>query len=236
MGLGQRSTATFLSIADGKIIRRVKEKTKTSIARKIARGPNAGNEVHEEHYHYIEGYIAGIAVKLPPKEHPEYGKKWNVTIIDGNEEFILQLDYSSGYSSAFLKSLPNVDFSQMVTLTPKMTMDGDKKRTTIFVNQGNQPIKWAWTKENPGELPPMKKMVFKGEEKWDDTDMMNYLEAVVEQHVVPAIKEYCPVRPGAASTAHLDKQTKETVETLDESQMEYDERNPPPPTGDDLPF
>jgi hypothetical protein len=183
MALGNNNSAIFLSIADGKIVRRFKEKTNNTAERTITKGPNAGKVVHEEKYAFVEGHITDIQTRTS-----EYGKTWNVTIDDGDESYILQMDYSGGYSSAFLKALPNVDFSQPVKLSPKMTIEGDKKKTTLFVNQGGTACKHAFTKDNPNGLPQMVQVKVKGVMTWDDSAMMEFFEQMVTNDILPKIK------------------------------------------------
>lgn len=185
MGLGNNNNAIFLNIADGKIIRRFQNATKDSVERTLTKGPNAGKVVHEEHYSFVEGMIVDISTK-----DSDYGKSWLVTIQDGNEKFVLQMDYSGGYSSAFLKALPNVDLSQKVKLSPKMTMEGDKKKTTLFINQGGTAAKHYFTKDNPNGLPQMVQKKVKGKLTWDDSDMMEFFENMVNTQILPQLKSY----------------------------------------------
>lgn len=185
MGLGNNNNAIFLNIADGKIIRRFPSKTKDSEERTIKKGPNAGKVVHEEHYSFVEGMITDIQTK-----DSEYGKSWLVTIEDNGEKFVLQMDYSGGYSSAFLKALPNVDLSSKVKLSPKMTQEGDKKKTTLFINQHGKAAKHAFTKDNPNGLPEMVQKKVKGKMQWDDSEMMEFFENMVNKEILPQLKSY----------------------------------------------
>jgi hypothetical protein len=185
MALGNNNNAIFLNIADGKIIRRFPNPTKDSKERVLTKGPNAGKIVHEEHYSFVEGLIIDIQTK-----DSDYGKSWIVVIQDGEEKYNLQMDYSGGYSSAFLKALPNVDLSSKVKLSPKMTIEGDKKKTTMFVNQHGQAAKHFYTKDQPNGLPQMKKIKVKGKEQWDDSDMMSFFENMVNTEILPKLKSY----------------------------------------------
>lgn len=185
MALGNNNNAIFLNIADGKIIRRFQNKTKDSIERTLTKGPNAGKVVHEEHYSFVEGLITDIQTK-----DSDYGKSWLVTLEDGGEKYVLQMDYSGGYSSAFLKALPNVDLSSKVKLSPKMTIEGDKKKTTLFVNQHGQAAKHFYTKENPNGLPQMVQKKVKGKMQWDDSEMMEFFEKMVNTEILPQLKSY----------------------------------------------
>ena len=167
MGAIQSNSAIYLSISDGKICRRVQSPTETSKERTT----KEGKIVHEEHYKGWTGFIKNVKV-----HDGEYGKRWMVEIQDENGTAYLQFNYSSGYAASFLKALPNVDLKRAVAITPNVTMVGDKKRTTIFLNQDNQPLKWFYTKDNPNGLPPMQKIKIKGVESWDDSEMLEFLE------------------------------------------------------------
>jgi hypothetical protein len=147
------------------------------------KGPNAGKVVHEEVYSFVEGLITDIQTK-----DSDYGKSWLVTIEDNGEKYILQMDYSSGYSSSFLKALPNVDISAKVKLSPKMTIEGDKKKTTLFINQHGTAAKHFYTKDNPNGLPQMVQKKVKGKMQWDDSEMMEFFENMVKNEILPKLK------------------------------------------------
>lgn len=183
MALGNNNNAIFLNIADGKIIRRFQNKTDNTKERTLSKGPNAGKIVHEESYSFVEGLITDIQTK-----ESEYGKSWLVTLEDDGEKYVLQMDYSSGYSSAFLKALPNVDLKSKVKISPKMTVEGDKKKTTLFINQHGAAAKHFFTKDNPNGLPPMVQKKVKGKLQWDDSEMMEFFESMVKEKILPQLK------------------------------------------------
>lgn len=167
MGAIQSNSAVYLSISDGKICRRVQSPTETSKERTT----KEGKIVHEEFYKGWFGMIKNV------KAHDsEYGRKWMVEVHDLTVTAILQFNYSSGYASSFLKALPNVDLNRAVAIKPNVTMIGDKKKTTIFLEQDGKAVKWFYTKDNPNGLPPMKLIKIKGVESWDDSEMLEYLE------------------------------------------------------------
>ena len=170
--INKNAALIFLTITDGRICRRVTSPTTTS----IERVNKVGNTVHEEYYQGWEGIITAITTK-----ESEYGKNWEVTLQDDDTTAILSMGYSSGYSAAFLKTLPNVDLSKPVTLSPKLTMNGDKKKAIMFVNQNGSAIKWAFTRDNPNGIPELKKIKVKGKDTWDDSDMMEFLENMVKE-------------------------------------------------------
>lgn len=179
MALGNSSSSIYLSIADGKIVRRFKESTANS----KQRTSKTGKIVHEESYDYVSGIITDISTK-----DSDYGKFWNVRLVDGSDVYTLQFQYSGGNASSFLKAIPNADLSKRITIKPRSEMNGDKKRTTVMLIQDGKIIKWKWTKDNPGDLPGLKKVKVKGVEQWDDSDMMEALEAYIDEHVKPKLK------------------------------------------------
>lgn len=179
MGAIQQSNAIFLTISNGQICRRVSAKTKDSKERTNKNGVL----VHEEYYKGWKGRITAIEVR----EHKEFGKFWNVTLTDDQGDAILQMNYSSGYSAAFLKMLPNVDLNSDVIITPKLTVEGDKKKTSLFITQHGKPLKRFYTRDNPNGLPELKKIRVKGKDQWDDSDIMEFLENMVNTEIIPKL-------------------------------------------------
>lgn len=200
MGAIQESNAIFLTISNGKICKKVPKKTAISVERVNKNGVT----VQEEYHKGWKGLITGIAVR----EHKEFGKFWNVTLTDDQGDAILQMNYSSGYANAFLKTLPNIDLSSDVVITPNLKMEGDKKKTTLFITQHGVPIKWAFTKDNPNGIPELKKIRVKGKDQWDDSDLMEFLEKMVTTEIVPKLP-----RLGSKAAAIIDEDIEpETLE------------------------
>lgn len=176
--LGTKDNVIYLSIADGKIVRRMKEPTVISKQRTT----KDGKVVHEELYDYVSGTITDISTR-----ENEYGKFWNVTLVDDlHTKYVLQFKYSGGNATSFLKSIPNADVTKPITIMPRIQMQGDKKRTSVILIQ-DQPIRWKWTKDNPGDVPQLRKIKVKGIEQWDDSDMMDYLETYLISHIKPKL-------------------------------------------------
>jgi hypothetical protein len=184
MALGNSNNAIFLGISNGKISRQFQTPTEKS----ISRVNKNGKTVHEEFYDFVEGKITDITTK-----DSDYGKFWCVTLQDDGDKYVLQFNYSSGYANGFLKTLPNVDMSSIVKLVPKATQEGDKTKTTLFINQNNEGLKWHYTKDAPNGLPPMVKVKVKGKETWDDSDAMEFLEAMARERVLEIVQaKYAP--------------------------------------------
>lgn len=180
MGLqSNQASGVFLSISNGKLVRQFKQATDKS----VSRVNKLGREVHEEFYDSLTGTITDVKTK-----ESEYGKFWVVSVKDNLTTHFLELKYSSGYAVSFLKALPNIDVTKLVTITPRLNVDGEKKSSVIFLNQNGKAIKHFWTKDNPGEMPQLKKIKVKGVETWDDTDRMEFLEDYVKTSILPKLK------------------------------------------------
>lgn len=183
MAVGSNSNAIYYSISDGKISRQFKEATANS----KERTNKNGRQVHEEFYDYIDGVITNIATK-----DSDYGKFWMITLSDGDQSQILQFNYSSGYANAFLKCLPNVNLTEKVKIIPSLKLEGDKKKTALFITQNGEPVKWYYTKDHPNGLPPLEQKKVKGKMIWDDSESMAFLEKMVMTEIAPKL-----VRAGA---------------------------------------
>ena len=101
--LGHNTTAIYLAVAYGKVVRRFKEPTATSKERIT----KTGKVVHEETYDYVQGHLTGIDTR-----ENEFGKFWMLQIADGPNKYILQFQYSGGNASSFLKAIPNADLTR----------------------------------------------------------------------------------------------------------------------------
>jgi hypothetical protein len=172
MGLNNnQSSSIYLQISNGKLVRSFSSPTPKS----VSRTNKVGKEVHEEFYDSLTGYIKGISTK-----ETEYGKFWVINVNDGESDYTLSTNYSGGYAVSFLKAIPNADLSRVMTITPKIMVDGDKRNSVMFINQDGKGLKHYWTKDNPGQLPNLEKIKIKGKDTWDDTKRLEYLENFVK--------------------------------------------------------
>jgi hypothetical protein len=195
--LEKNNNAVYLSIGDGKITKRVKQPTDISQSRTLKNG----NVIHEEIYDGVSGIITDIKTH----DHPSFGRFWNVSIQDGEEKYILQMNYSGGYASAFLKTLPNVDLTKRVRFSPSMKIEGDKKKVTLFLNQDGKALKHFYTKENPNGLPQMVQIKVKGKLQWDDSDLMSFLERMVVNDIFPKLSKTATPEPAMAGEETEDE-------------------------------
>jgi hypothetical protein len=181
MGLqnSQNDSLIFLQIANGKIVRQ----SKTPVDGSVSRINKLGREVYELFYDSLTGIIKDITTR-----ESDYGKSWIVKVNSDGKNYQLEFNYSSGYATTFLKALPNVSFGNLVTLSPKLIIDGDKKKSVLFISQDGRGLKHYFTKDNPNGLPDLKKIKIKGKESWDDSDRMEFLEQYVQNNIIPMLK------------------------------------------------
>jgi len=179
---GEGAGIIYLSVANGKLVRQFKEAT-SETAQRVNK---VGKIVHEEFYKDLTGIIS----KIETKEN-DYGKQWQITFLDGEEKYMVQMPYSGRYSSSFLKALPNITKGQPVRFMPwemQDKADAAKKITGVTMYQdqdgnGMTKVPPAYTKEDPNGLPEMKKQKIKGKLTWDDSDMMEFLEAQAKEWI-----------------------------------------------------
>jgi hypothetical protein len=180
MGLNNsQQGVVFLAISNGKIVRQFKEKTEKS----VSRVNKVGREVHEEFYDSLTGVLKDITTK-----ESEYGKFWVIKMEAEGKLYQIEFNYSGGYATSFLKALPNTFLSSSFTISPKLTIDGDKKKSVLFINQNGAGIKHYFTRDNPNGMPDLNKIKVKGKDTWDDSDRMEFLENYVKNIIIPNIK------------------------------------------------
>ena len=195
--------AIYYSISEGRICRQFQQATDKT----VSRVNKNGKTVHEQFYKALKGRIVGIDTK-----ESEYGKFWIITLQDdsGVRE-VLQFQYSSGYANGFLRALPNVDLSDEVVIAPNMQVEGEKKKTTIFLMQNGKAVKWFYTKEAPNGIPALKKIKVKGKDTWDDSDIMEFLENMVNTQIKPKLgKVAAKQQPEYAESLPADFDGEET--------------------------
>lgn len=192
MGLNKSENAgtVYLSVANGKLVQQHKQAN----ANTVERVNKTGRTVYEEFFKDLTGVIK----KIETKEN-DYGKQWQILFLDGGDKYLVQMPYSGRYSSSFLKALPNLKQGEPVRFMPwEMAdkSDSNKKITGVTMYQdqdgnGMTKVLSAYTKEDPNGLPEMTKAKVKGKVIWDDSSMMEFLEAAAREWVAvtPAITD-----------------------------------------------
>lgn len=201
-GFGDSNRAIYFSLTNGKITRRVKEPTATSKSR-----PNKnGVTVHEEINDHFTGRINSIEIRTGDMNGTPT-KDWQIGLVTQNgKQHFMSIKFRSGYSTGFLRALPNANIDEPITFIPKSEEGPNgKPKTSLFLSQNGKALKWAYTKDNPNGIPPMEKVTFQGEDKWDDTKQIEFLLAMVEQ-VKAKIKNVAPTpAPNDAEAAEASE-------------------------------
>jgi hypothetical protein len=200
-GLGTRE---YLTIREGKIAKYLGDKK-------------------YELFDSVEGYIVGMSTR-----DTQYGP---VLCIDLKDDVVYQLQIrikgedqpgqlakQTSYFIAFAHCSPNIDPSKKVEFVPSLKEIDGKKRSALFINQGNETLKWAFKK---GEGMPDPEEVFnkKGELvsiDWSEVEAFR-MDKVNEFHA--KIKE----------VAHVNNLIAEP-DVLEEKQAKVEQED------DDLPF
>ncbi len=166
--------------------------------------------------------VSGVitAIKFEDKEYE--GKKYvqlALTIVDGAEKFILQMNTDSGYFSTFCNALRTGDPTKRIKISPWLEVKGTKKKSGIFVEQFGNALKWYSKKDNPMDVPPLESTEFGGKTLWSSQKQQDYWKAWLlsikwEHEIVAGSLSQPPVN-NAKSTANNDIIT--DVESIDDS-------------------
>jgi len=186
MGLNQggSSNRTYLSISDGKIAKRVEEGVPGAIK---GTSKDGSRTWYETRFSSVSGKITDVFKRDSDKG---YGSQLCIVLNDNGEEFQVQMPWSSRYSSGFFVCMPNIDPSKVISLSPWMKEIDGTKKTMLYLKQGGQDnVDWAWTRDNPGEMPEMKQIKVKGQVVWDDTDRQEFFEKYLNDTFLPKLKQ-----------------------------------------------
>ena len=185
MGLNEGISATYIGIRDGKIALRVKEGTPGAV---MVTSKESGKVSWIKYYRSISGYLTQIENR--PDRFNERMYNWLLTIVDGEDTYILQIRESSGYARSLMKSLPNVDFSKKITFSPYVKIVDDKKRATLYLSQDNVNVEWYYTQEHPNGLPELRKHIdSRGNTTYDDSAILDFFVKQVEEVISPRIAQ-----------------------------------------------
>lgn len=150
------NSKTYYKIIDGDIRRKAKPDDNVGFVTK--RTLKTGEEVDEYKIGSLSGLIKSMAI-----ETKEFGGKkissLEVLLSDVGENYLLQIPVESKYFASFIEKLPNVDYSQYVTVSVYdfIPSDSKKKKTGVTIKQAGNKVTSAFSKENPlpgvGDFP-----------------------------------------------------------------------------------
>lgn len=121
----------------------------------------------------------------------------NVHMEDAGEEFILQIPHGKQHFNTFCKIAENIDFTDRV----EFWADKDRlKDTTKFgASQNGAGVKYRYTKDNPGPMPPATQN--KTTKKWDFSKQNEWLLNNLVDNIIPAVNAQLGVSEKAQAAA-----------------------------------
>lgn len=153
MGLNSSENKTWIKIKNGKFY-------KTS------------DKEEKEPYNSLSGTVTGMRFREETWEGKKV-EKLAITVKSGEALFEFNIDTGGSYFSTFLNFFSNVDPTKEVIIVPKKQVKDGKDQYSLLVGQNNV-YKAKYTKASPGNLPPMERVTFKGEERWDNTKQVKF--------------------------------------------------------------
>lgn len=145
----------YLKVINGQIIKKNKDKS-------------------FESYTEISGTIIDVKYEMDRYKESTF-EMAKVYIRDGNETYCLQMRTESGYFRGLCNSLKSGDISNPVLLKPHIDTRENSK-TTIFVKQHGEWLKHFHPKDNLGDCPEVKIVIFKGKEQKDGTEQTEFFK------------------------------------------------------------
>lgn len=121
--------------------------------------------------------LSGTITKVEFANEEFNGSKFErakFTIVDGEDRYLLQLRTDSGYFRGLCNSLRTGHPTEPIRISASYKEDNGKPQTTCFVQQYGQTLKHSFTKANPGDLPQLEQITFKGQTAWDGTKQIEY--------------------------------------------------------------
>ncbi len=195
MGFQDRTGGKYFTILNGKFCVRVSQDTPGAVARV--------NKVQKTVYEIFHDSFTAKLINIRTRDG-EYGKSWEFDFLDGKEVYTLQLSYSNSYATNILKMLPNIDLTKEMKLQPSQKIEDGKTKSSLFISQDGKTLKHAYTKDAPNGLPPMEQVTVKGQQVWDDSKRLTFLEEMVNTTILPKLPKVEAAAPAAGSSEAAD--------------------------------
>jgi hypothetical protein len=132
---------------------------------------NSNKEI--EQYTDITGKIYSVKFKMDRYNDKDF-EVAQIFLIDKEQRYCLQMRTDSGYFRTLCNSLKSGKSNEELNIRPFIDDKDGKTKTVMFVRQFDKTLKHYHTSQNMGELPSLRKVVFKGKEQWDGTDQIEY--------------------------------------------------------------
>ncbi len=94
---------------------------------------------------------------------------------------------SSQLGRSILFKLPNANLTEDLEFNPACDKE-DPRKQTMYVKQFGANVKQKWTKENPGDLPPVKVIEDGGKKIYLSGEQEAWIMSYFEKEIIPKIK------------------------------------------------
>jgi len=184
MARGTRQRRNYLTCTAGKWRERVSQDTPGARSRiTTPMDGSPGKQVWE----IVDDYVEGEIIDIQHTSHPDYEDRLEITIRDGSEVLVLQMRWDSGYGMAVLSKLRNVDIARPVMFLPYYFEEERKVRMTL--KQEGMKIPTFYPQKDPKGFPPYQEGMTKQQVTRWKLDVMDFLEAELDEHVRPLLPE-----------------------------------------------
>jgi hypothetical protein len=163
-------------------------------------------------YGELEGYINGLNFKNDVYNGKEF-EILQLSVSDDTENFILQMRVDSGYFRSFCNALKSGNIFDKFRFSPFYSEENGKPRTVLFLKQNSIPLKFYHTQKNMGDLPPLEKIMVRGQEIWDGTKQINYWKNFllslnflppIDESIIPKIEASHSSNAPSEKIEHID--------------------------------
>lgn len=137
-----------------------------------------------ETFDEFEGRLTDIKVVDDEYQGVKFKNISMYFVDDEAKKFLLNIRLDSGYGISFCMLVPNIELSFPFVISGFQKEIDGKKKSGIFVKQKGKFLKWYFTKKNPRDLPPLKKVKVKGNEVWDSSDQQNFFIKMLQEVAV----------------------------------------------------
>jgi hypothetical protein len=148
MGLGNNSSAIYVDLRNGKVMRYSKTNEPGTMPVVSSKG--------DTRYYFIYDFIEGHVTNFSTREEEIAGKtklKFQIHMNDNGEAYTVKMDVDSSYFRMFCSVAPNIDWNYPVRLIPRMKEENGVKKSSLIVVNKETPLKFAFTKDNPNGKP-----------------------------------------------------------------------------------
>lgn len=142
---------------------------------------------------YIDkwGSVTGYVNAIEHYDREHNGTRFQGIKINIDDEVLLDLAAKTPAYDTFAKLAENIDFTKEVTFSAGLDKKND--RTSFFVKQEGEGVKWKYTKDNPGDCPPWEK---DEDGEWDSRKQRAFLKQRILDVVIPAATAAAAERAG----------------------------------------